>query len=220
MLAQPIETCQSVISRRFGLATAAGRYANAMERRTATVDEARALAHPLRLRILRLCLNEALTNKQLAGRLGEHPATVLHHVRTLERTGFIAPEAERAGPRGSTEKPYRATGKSWTLDFDDAGFGRGAMLLAVVDAFRAEVREAPPDGVFESIRMGLLLRPGDREELTARVNALLEEYIARQDPAGEPIGLLFATHSRSVEGPAEPGPRGTRPVDDSQNDPS
>ena len=42
-------------------------------RRPATAAEAKALAHPLRIRILRLCLDQALTNKQLAERLGKDP---------------------------------------------------------------------------------------------------------------------------------------------------
>ena len=62
----------------------------ATDRRPATEAEAKALASPLRLRILRLCLDQALTNKQLAGRLGRDPGTVLHHVRTLVATGFLA----------------------------------------------------------------------------------------------------------------------------------
>ena len=54
-----------------------------MNRRPATVDEAKALANSLRLRILRLTLDQALTNKQLAERLDRDPGTVLHHVRRL-----------------------------------------------------------------------------------------------------------------------------------------
>jgi DNA-binding transcriptional ArsR family regulator len=179
------------------------RYAEAMKRRAPTPEEARALAHPLRLRILRVCLDEALTNKQVAERLGENPATVLHHVRTLERTGFLAAEAERAGPRGSTEKPYRATGKSWTLDGGESEVPPGSMLLAVIDAFRAEVLEAPAGSAVNSTRLALRLRPEDREALAASMEGLAEEYIGRQDPDGEPIGLLFAIHRRRV---GEPGP--------------
>src|SRR4051794_4556913 len=51
--------------------------------RPATVEEHKALSHPLRLRILRLCLDEPKTNRELADRLDANPATVLHHVRTL-----------------------------------------------------------------------------------------------------------------------------------------
>ena len=44
-----------------------------MKKRAATREELRAVANPLRLRILRLCLHEELTNKQLAERLGMDP---------------------------------------------------------------------------------------------------------------------------------------------------
>ncbi|HLH47577.1 MAG TPA: hypothetical protein VKV25_10475, partial [Acidimicrobiales bacterium] len=44
-------------------------------RRAATLEEARALANPLRLRILRLCLDQARTNAELAALLALQPAT-------------------------------------------------------------------------------------------------------------------------------------------------
>src|ERR671938_1444951 len=106
------------------------------EKRKATDAEARALASALRLRILRLCLGEALTNKEIAARLGRNPATVLHHVRTLVDTGFLAAEPERRGTRGAREVPYRATGKSWLMDVDDRPAPSRDPLLA---AFLEEV---------------------------------------------------------------------------------
>src|SRR5919201_57526 len=59
-------------------------------RRGATAEEAKAMGHPMRLRILRLCLDQELTNKQLAERLGKDPGTLLHHVRILVNAGFLA----------------------------------------------------------------------------------------------------------------------------------
>src|SRR5918999_4320330 len=91
----------------------------AMERRPATEAEAKALASAFRLRILRVCLDEPLTNKEIAARLRAHPATTLHHVRKLVATGFLAPQPERRGSRGAREIPYLATRKSWTLDVGD-----------------------------------------------------------------------------------------------------
>ena len=41
----------------------------------------RTLGHPLRLRILRLTLDRALTNKEIAERLDRDPGTILHHVK-------------------------------------------------------------------------------------------------------------------------------------------
>ena len=73
---------------------------------------ARALASPLRMRILRLCLHESRTNKELADELGINPGTLLHHVRTLLDTGFLSAEPPRRGPRGAREVPYLATRRS------------------------------------------------------------------------------------------------------------
>src|SRR5581483_7482510 len=97
-----------------------------------------AMAHPLRLRILRLCLHDAMTNKALAERLGKDPATVLHHVRMLVRTGFLEVDDVRTGKRGALEKPYRATGKSWVLS---AATPEQAQLeqVAVLDALKGEL---------------------------------------------------------------------------------
>jgi len=50
-------------------------------RRRSTILQAKAASHPLRLRILRLCGQQPMTNKQLADRLGCQPGTTLYHVR-------------------------------------------------------------------------------------------------------------------------------------------
>jgi DNA-binding transcriptional ArsR family regulator len=167
--------------------------------RSPTLQEARALAHPLRLRILRLCLDDGLTNNELSAALGERPATVLHHVRTLVATGFLAEEAWRRGPRGSTEKPYRATGKSWQLDHAMSG---DANLKAVLEAVAAEVHEAGPDAVIEGARMAMRLRPDQLDELVGQIQRLIEnypgpgEYLATEDTGGDPYALLVVLHRR------------------------
>jgi DNA-binding transcriptional ArsR family regulator len=162
------------------------------ERRPATRAEARALAHPLRLRILRLCLDEALTNRELAERLGEQPATVLYHVRTLVRTGFLRREPERRGRRGAREVPYRSTRKSWTLSFEPDLAGH----VAVIDAARAELVESGPKAVIELVRLAVRLSPDRLDELARGVQELVERAAAADDPAGEAIGILITVHRR------------------------
>src|SRR5829696_8524276 len=85
-------------------------------RRPATVQEAKALAHSLRVRILRLCARHELTNKQLADRLDSSPGTVLYHVRLLVEAGLLQQAPVRTGESGALEKPYRSTRQSWWLD--------------------------------------------------------------------------------------------------------
>ena len=104
------------------------------------------MAHPLRLRILRLCLHEPLTNKEIADRLGQDPATTLHHVRLLVRTGFLEAEEVRTGGAGRCEKPYRATGKSWILSVPQPE-DQMTSASGRLDAAAAEVTEAGPQAL-------------------------------------------------------------------------
>jgi predicted ArsR family transcriptional regulator len=160
------------------------------EKRRATDAEARAVASAVRLRILRLCLSEALTNKEIAERLGRNPATVLHHVRTLVDTGFLAAEPVRRGTRGSREVPYRATGKSWLIDVDD----RPPPHDPVLAAFLEEVAVVGEQRL-QSSRLGLRLAPADLEEFRRRLHGLLDEYARRpQDPGAEHWSLYLGMH--------------------------
>jgi predicted ArsR family transcriptional regulator len=156
-------------------------------RRPATDDEAKALASALRLRILRVCLHEPHTNKEIAQVLGRDPASVLHHVRTLVRTGFLSAEEERRGPRGAREIPYRATRKSWHLSTP-------AQDRAMLDAFLEEVALVPADQV-DAARLGLQLSPADFAEFRDRLRQLLDDFEQRpEDPDAPAWSLFLALH--------------------------
>jgi hypothetical protein len=171
-------------------------------KRMATAAEAKALAHPDRWRIIRLTYDAALTNKELAERLGRDPATTLHHVRTLVATGFLAPQEPRKGARGAKEIPYASTGKTWNLEVEDPD-AQDAEQAAIVDAFRAEVLEAPPDERYYG-RLALRLGHEQIEELRDRLFALVEEAASWEHVEdGEPWALFVALHSR----PDGPGAR-------------
>lgn len=160
--------------------------------RAATEAEARALASAVRLRILRLCLDRALTNKEIAERLDANPATTLHHVRTLVATGFLAAEETRRGNRGAREVPYRATGKSWTLDVRESGVPGGGR--AILDAFLAEIRLVDPDQA-DLTRLGLRLTKAEQHEFANRMRDLFEEFRVRTaDSAGKPYSVFLSVH--------------------------
>ena len=172
-----------------------------MKRRPATVEEAKALANPLRLRILRLTLDQALTNKQLAERLDRDPGTVLHHVRTLVSTGFLVPEEVRQGDKGALEKPYRATGKSWTLSLDADREVETSASQAMLDAFLAELAEAGPGAARDFTRLALTLDDTSLKELQDRLREVFDDFAARPpDPGGRPYGLLFGMHALAQPG--------------------
>ena len=160
--------------------------------RDATPAEMQALGHPLRWRILRITLNRSMTNKQIAERLGRDPGTVLYHVKVLVAQGFLAAENPRAGKRGAHEIPYRATGKSWRIRMKpDVG-----NTAAILDAVREEMLEMGDDAAVHPLRLGVRLKPEDLEELKRRVSELGQEFNLRDDPEGEPIGLLALVHRR------------------------
>ncbi len=154
-------------------------------------DEARAagraLSSPLRLRILRKCRFDARTNKELAEAFGMNPGTMLHHVRTLVDTGFLAPQPERSGAQGAREVPYLATGRSWDARMENAP----ALILETV---RQQVALAAPDTVYFGW-LGLRLSPSHRDELHARLNALFLEYKDLEpDADGEDYSLAVILH--------------------------
>lgn len=157
-------------------------------RRRATILQARAASHPLRLRILRLCGQQPMTNKQLADRLDRQPGTTLYHVRLLVEAGLLEPAPVRTGASGALEKPYRSTGQSWWL----SGYGETddgepyddrteEHSLAPIEAFQAELREAGPGSVRSFARFMLHLSEEEVRELDRRLLVVLDEYMQTDD---------------------------------------
>lgn len=166
----------------------ARRSSPAKGRRPATDAEVRALASTVRLRILRVCLYEPRTNKEIAQALGRDAATTLHHVRRLVATGFLAAQPARRGTRGAREIPYLATGKSWQVE---SPAGDRLML----DTFLEEVALVPAADL-RMARLGLRLTGEQLTEFETRMIALLEEFRQRTDQQadGRYWSAFFAVH--------------------------
>ncbi|MFD2418761.1 ArsR/SmtB family transcription factor [Amycolatopsis pigmentata] len=164
-----------------------------MERRNATEAEASALASGIRLRIIRLTGSEALTNKELAGRLGRDPATTLHHVRKLVETGFLEPQPPRRGRRGAKEIPYLSTGLSWRLLYQGAPRYR-EVAQAALEAYLGEISEIDV-GELRQRRLVVSLGEEAREEFEQRVGELLDDFAARPaKPDGDSVAIYVATY--------------------------
>lgn len=155
-------------------------------RTPATPQQVAAAGSAVRLRILRLCHPEALTNKEIAERLGRDPATTLYHVRRLVDAELLAALPVRRGARGSRERPYRAIGLSWRLSMGEAPGVREAML----EAFLGEVAEVGVERV-EQTRLVVDLDAEREAEFRARLQALLDEFAA---VPGEPVDTRLAVY--------------------------
>lgn len=148
---------------------------------------AKVLASATRMRVLRLCLHEARTNKELAEALGVNPGSMLHHVRALVDGGFLVADEERRGARGAREVPYRATRLSW-------GSGSAPMGPVLIETFLQEIVGLAPEEL-EISRLGLKLSAEHRDEFRDRMYGLLQEFAARpSDDDGEPISVFVAQH--------------------------
>lgn len=154
---------------------------------TELTAKAKALSSPLRWRVLRLCLHEPRTNKELAEHLGVNAGTMHHHVQSLVETGFLEPLEPRVGARGAKEIPYRATGLTW--------HGSEAPLVGpvLVETFLQEIQGVKPTDL-EVGRLGVRLAPADRAELDRRMGELLEWLRTRDSPEGDPISFMIVAH--------------------------
>ena len=113
----------------------------------ANVAELRALAHPLRLRIMELFAEGPKTTKRVAELLGEPPTRLYHHVAALERAGLLQLKETRKN-RGTVEKWYESISRT-IGSVADGGRKRGtnaaskrAVAMTVLEQSRREVVNA------------------------------------------------------------------------------
>jgi DNA-binding transcriptional ArsR family regulator len=166
----------------------------------------RALAHPLRLRLLDLLrFDGPSTATALAGRVGESSGSTSYHLRQLARYGFI----EEAPARGGRERWWRYRDRSVMLDTGGAG---GRELLAellsreacALDGFLAQ-RELLPEWDAASFfaTRALRLTPAELADLRDGMDELLGRFRRAEadDPPADarPVRLLAFGYPLSLE---------------------
>jgi len=128
------------------------------------VAQLRALAHPLRLRVLELFAERPRTTMQVAEQLGQPPTRLYHHVNALQRAGLIRVR-ERRPNRGTVEKWFEVVRSLVPVadlrPRDLAAVHRPlqALAMAALEQARRELSSA-------------LARPGGRRPLAVRVVAI------------------------------------------------
>jgi DNA-binding transcriptional ArsR family regulator len=134
-------------------------------RQASGLTQVRALAHPLRLKLIELFAAGPLTAKQAAQKLGQPPTRLYHHVATLERAGLLKLARTRA-VRGATEKYYEVPRESLqSLSRDAPGAlrhatpeDRAAISFALFDRARGELMRALDAGALEKKRELMAVR--------------------------------------------------------------
>jgi DNA-binding transcriptional ArsR family regulator len=159
-----------------------------------TVEQLRAIADPLRQRIIELLMIESLTATQLAERLGEAPAKVHYHVRELERVGLILlAKTQKKG--GILENYYHAISGSLSIASSLIQSAPADDTLAALQAFldimtadTLEVLRTVSQGLQEHMRMTREISWMTYDEWKAfneALKALLAEYEVPRGVEGE-----------------------------------
>ncbi len=177
--------------------------ANDRVRKVTDAGELRALAHPLRLRLLEeLVLNDPATDTatatELAERVGESPANCSWHLRQLAKYGYI----EEAPGGVGRERRWRAViaERDWDTSATDPDYTAAAQAASdilighEVQALRARHAWAgtePPEWrEAASVIQGVSWCTADElREINHEVSALFTRYFDRvADPAARPPG--------------------------------
>jgi DNA-binding transcriptional ArsR family regulator len=166
----------------------------------------RALAHPLRLKLLGLLRTEGpATATTLGEEVGETPALVSYHLRSLATRGFIheAPELARDG----RERWWRAShpGMTWSvapfLDTPERSAAALGLLSEIAERYAEAARrwlaEAPswPEEWVVASEMSdwlLELTPDQTEHLRTELIDVIERYEALPaDEGAEPVKTIL-----------------------------
>jgi DNA-binding transcriptional ArsR family regulator len=165
-----------------------------MSPRLRNIDEAqllRAVAHPLRLRLLgSLRKDGPATASELGRRLGESSGATSYHLRILDKYGFVEDDTERNRGR---ERWWRAVdeGMKWSLDTDDPGLleadrALGRQLasehLRWIRRWNDKMPEwdRPWRAASNSVDQWFELTPDELRALSDEVLAVLERYEDRR----------------------------------------
>lgn len=195
-------------------------------RTIADVETLKALADPVRIRILESMCSHPIqdwTVKQIARALGTGPTKLYHHIRILEERDLIHPSGQQL-VRGIVETSYRTAQLELRLDraflsstSDEVRSTAHAALLSVFDLARQDLEaavrgglvtadgETPLAGPFILTRTLIRTTRARSIEFRERMQALLHEYT--DESSGDlTLAVLVSLHPVGVPaGDAESG---------------
>jgi DNA-binding transcriptional ArsR family regulator len=166
----------------------------------------RAMAHPLRLRLIGTLRRDGpATASILARSLGESSGATSYHLRILAKYGFVEDDSERNRGR---ERWWRAAdeGVEWSLDTDDAGLLEadrtlGRQLVAEYGLWLRRWYDEMPGwdrrwrAAASSTDQWFELAPAELRSLADEVLAVLARYADRRTPGEDTERALVVFHA-------------------------
>jgi DNA-binding transcriptional ArsR family regulator len=154
----------------------------------------KALADGLRGRIVGMLRERSASTTELASALGLPKGTVGHHVKVLERAGLIRVVRTRR-VRAVTEKYYGRVARLFVLRGDDDatdGVAPGALAAVMLRHAADELLASQPQ-TDESAFLHVRLTRRDAARLSRRLNRLIDDYLAADDPSGDLYAVVAST---------------------------
>jgi DNA-binding transcriptional ArsR family regulator len=194
---------------------------------------AKALAHPLRTRILAALEGRTASPSELAEELDAPLGVVSYHVRRLVALGFLK-LVKREPRRGAVEHYYRSTSRP---RITNAAWGKlpeivkHATIQAAIEQIGAYVAASAAEGGFDASDAHITRSPvtvdekgwhalarelDNLHERIAKIEAASKQRLARTDHLGEQeatvVLMLFQSPSEVPEATASDGHRVRRPA--------
>lgn len=159
-------------------------------------DQLKALGDELRGRLVVMLRDKAQSVSELAAKLNMPKGTVAHHVKVLESAGLVEVVRTRR-VRALTEKYY---GRTARLFLYEGGSEDVRDIVAV--SLRVAAEEILPladeeDAAACSGVLRVRLNRTDAKRFNRRLDRLMEEFRAADDPDGVPYGLALAMYRRA-----------------------
>ena len=183
----------------------------------------KALADPLRQRLLREFAQTPQTTKQVAHVLKENPTKLYHHVETLAQAGLLK-LVRTQQKRGTTERYYQAAAKQFAVHRDifrhlptkkNSGSNKLGPHAVFESAFKSAIGEirAGADGTAKGraalLQARVCATPTEAVALRKKIQRVIQNQarVGRSRKAAKPLGkfeILFAIY------PVQPRSRGSK----------
>lgn len=167
------------------------------------IEQLRAIADMLRLRIFEMLIDKPMTVTQLGEEMGEAPAKVHYHVRELERVGLLR-LVETREKGGILEKYYQPIAREISVEKsllsappDEALSMTGVLLSQMKEGFQRafrvalEQKDMKPRVSLSYTRIYVIAE--EQEQLMKQISGLTKPYETRRGIEGEielPVFLI------------------------------
>jgi predicted ArsR family transcriptional regulator len=144
-----------------------------------TAQQFKAVADPVRSRILGIIQNQPATAKQIADRLGIWPGAAGHHLHVLEAAGLAQVAAKRL-VRGIVAKYYTRTARIFSYDMPREVTGGVSTSVEIMTAAVNELAETQGEGDERCLQVSFphaRLSPERARVYEARLSALVEDLL-------------------------------------------